>query len=175
MPNIELGKLYQYKELHAGKFFKDKPIVPYSNDHQFVVPQYHLTDPRLSISEAVPWEREFYRTSTTKMVVLPCRFDVVIHRAFKSLRESYVFATISFSREKDWVMGWVRESWLEPLENIDDSYEETTRKKVHEEALALMGKMKEKAKLLESSPPQSPKDVFSKMMEKRANVSPPKK
>jgi hypothetical protein len=175
MSNIELGKLYQYKELHAGKFFKDKPTVPYSSDCQFVVPQYQFNNQRFIPSEAVPWEKAFYRTATAKMVVLPCRFDVVTHRAFKSLRESYIYATISFSREKEWVMGWVRESWLEPLEDIDDCYEETTRKKVYEEALALVGKMKEKGKLLESPTLQSPKDVFSKMMEKRANVSPAKK
>ncbi len=173
MSNIELGKLYQYKDTHAGLLFRNKPIVPYSDAYECISLQSKISNDRKP--GAVPWEKEFYFLATTKIMVLPCRFDVVTHRSFKSLKETYVYATISFSREKDWIMGWVRESWLEPLENIDDSYEETTRKKVHEEALALMGKMKEKAKLLESSPPRSPKDVFSKMMEKRANVSPPKK
>lgn len=171
MSNIELGKLYQYKDTHAGLLFRNKPTVPYSDAYERISLQSKISNDRKP--GAVPWEKEFYFLATTKIMVLPCRFDVVTHRSFKSLKETYVYAT--FSREKDWIMGWVRESWLEPLQDLDDTYEESARKRVREQALSIVEKMREKGKELASQPNTSPHDALMKIMERRAKTTPAKK
>lgn len=127
--DIEIGRLYQYKIDKIGLFFPDLPKVPFPEIPLPLEAKRDIDSTPLD-PKADPWDHAFSRVKTERMLFLALDMKVVVDSKFKVLKSTFVYGTISISREREWKTGWVKPDWLELLsEEMNTTYEEEMGKK----------------------------------------------
>lgn len=167
---IELGKMYQYKPEHIGKSYSKKPRTPFAvEDGLSLYESRHVLTYGNPFAKEAPWEKSYYKSNQEKILVLPCKIEKVYHPLIRSVYGTYIYATISYSREKEWKTGWLRAEWIEPLSELDETYEESMRKLWAKNAHSALLKVEEKIKTASAKPSRTPLELFEEMQARKAS------
>ena len=136
---MTVGSLLQYKEEFYGRYHPKLPAIPFDS-HLF------LSSTHKNIFSLYPQIANGYRpspkeTARKKFVLFCSQVEQVAHPSTPLISCKYLNCFISDPyTEGETIDGWVRENWVEPLNEIDTYYEENIRRALKNLADAAVSK-----------------------------------
>lgn len=127
LENMTVGSLLQYKERFYGRFHPQLPKIPFDH-HQFLttINQNAFNIPLSMLRNGYqPSPKEMSRK---KYVLFCTQIARVEHPVITNVGCNYLKCFISDPYiEGDTTDGWIREEWVEPLNELGTYYEENER------------------------------------------------
>lgn len=124
--SVTAGSLLQYKEEHYGRYYRSIPKVPFENRYEFLKTiNNNVLSLRLTPDSPAPSRKE---TARKKYVLFCSEKTWVQHPLVDTLGCYYIKCFISDPYDNDTTDGWLREEWVEPLNQLGTYYEENVLK-----------------------------------------------